>query len=81
MAKMNQSDIIRVVISHERNSKLTCNIRAMIEIQNLDVGAVHRTTSWYPTLEQAVEHTSSQLRHLDLYRSTGIIPTLPGKCR
>lgn len=81
MAKMAKKDIIRVTITRESNSDLLYNIRTMVEIQNQDIGKVSTTTSWYATLGQAVEHTSSQLRHLDLYRATGIIPTLPGKCR
>jgi len=80
MAKMGKHEHIRVSISMERNSNLIHKYKAVVEIQNRDLGRVSRTTAWYATLQQAVDHTASQLTSLNLYYATGIIPTLPERC-
>jgi hypothetical protein len=77
MAKMGKNDRIRVSVSMGRNSNLIHRYKAVIEIQNRELGKVSRTIAWYATLQQAVDHTASQLTSLNLYYATGIIPTIP----
>jgi len=81
MAKMGKMDSIRVTISLERNNNLIHRRRVVIEVQNLGLIKVSRTTSWHATLQQAVDHAAHQLAHMELYRVTGIIPTLSDKCK